>query len=141
MTIFLDANILVSVLNKEYPLYTYTSRIMSLAGKRPYVLKTSATCLAIAYYFAEKKHGAAAAKNKITLLLNYLHITDCGEREAMQAIANKKANDFEDALQYYSAFNANCVCLLTDDVAGFYFSDIRVLHPETFFNEYFLKKK
>ena len=28
MRIFLDANILVSVLNKEYPLYTYSARIV-----------------------------------------------------------------------------------------------------------------
>ncbi|MBX3253421.1 MAG: PIN domain-containing protein [Chitinophagaceae bacterium] len=141
MTLFLDANILVSVLNKEYPLFTYTSRILSLAGKKPYVLKTSAVCLAIAYYFAEKKHGAASARNKISLLLDYLQITDCGEKEAMQAITNQKANDFEDALQYYSAFNAKCTCLLTDNVADFYFSGIRVLHPEAFFNEYILGKK
>lgn len=141
MTLFLDANILVSVLNKEYPLFTYTARIMSLAGKRPYVLKTSTVCLAIAYYFAEKKQGAAAAKSKIALLMQYIDITDSGEKEAMQSIANKKANDFEDALQYYSAVNARCTCLLTDNVDDFYFADIEVLEPEVFFNKYFLRRK
>ena len=30
MKLFLDANVLVSVLNKEYPSFTYTSRILSL---------------------------------------------------------------------------------------------------------------
>ena len=33
MKVFVDANILVSVVNKEYPLFPYTSRILSLAGK------------------------------------------------------------------------------------------------------------
>lgn len=141
MVLFLDANILVSVLNKEYPMFTYTSRIMSLAGKRPYVLKTSAVCLAIAYYFAEKKHGVSAARNKIALLMDYLHIAGCGEEEAMKAIDNKKANDFEDALQYYSALNAGCSCLITDNVGDFYFADMEVLNPEVFFNRYFLRKK
>ncbi|MGN6493329.1 MAG: type II toxin-antitoxin system VapC family toxin [Agriterribacter sp.] len=141
MTLFLDANILVSVLNKEYPLFTYTARIMSLAGKRPYILKTSTVCLAIAYYFAEKKQGTAAAKSKIALLMQHIDITDSGEKEAMQAIANKKANDFEDALQYYSAVNARCTCLLTDNVDDFYFADIEVLQPEVFFNKYFLRRK
>src|SRR5256885_3938216 len=28
MKIFLDANVLVSVLNKEYPVYTYSSRVL-----------------------------------------------------------------------------------------------------------------
>ena len=69
MRFFLDANILVSVLNKEYPAYMYTSRILSMAGQKDKILVTTNICLAIAYYFAEKKHGEAAAKKKITLLL------------------------------------------------------------------------
>ena len=56
MKIFLDANVLVSVLNKEYPLFTYTSRITSLADKTNFTLYTSPVCLAIAFYFAEKKY-------------------------------------------------------------------------------------
>ena len=38
MRIFLDANILVSVLNKEYPLFTYSSRIISLADNKKFTV-------------------------------------------------------------------------------------------------------
>ena len=55
MRIFLDANILISVLNKEYPIYIYSSRILSLTDKRGFTVYTSPICLAIAFYFAEKK--------------------------------------------------------------------------------------
>jgi len=34
MKVFVDANILVSVLNKEYPLFTYSARILSLSGNK-----------------------------------------------------------------------------------------------------------
>lgn len=34
MRIFLDANILVSVLNKEYPLFSCSARIVSLADNK-----------------------------------------------------------------------------------------------------------
>jgi predicted nucleic acid-binding protein len=64
MKIFLDANILVSVLNKEYPLFTYTSRILSLADTKKFTLFTSPACLAIAFYFAEKKYKSISAKKK-----------------------------------------------------------------------------
>src|ERR1700749_426646 len=103
MKFFLDANILVSVLNKEYPLYTYTSRILSMAGSSDDILVTTSICLAIAYYFAEKKHGQASAKERVGILMQHLDIADCGHREALSAMQNKKVHDFEDGLQYYAA--------------------------------------
>ena len=75
MKIFLDANVLVSVINKEYPLYTYTSRIVSLADHKRFEVYTSPLCLAIAFYFAEKKHKKQA-KQKIKLLSEHLVVTD-----------------------------------------------------------------
>ena len=64
MKIFLDANVLVSVLNKEYPLFTYSSRVLSLADNPEFKVYTSPLCLAIAFYFAEKKNGNAMARKK-----------------------------------------------------------------------------
>ncbi|MEJ6980186.1 hypothetical protein WG906_06975 [Pedobacter sp. P351] len=54
MKVFLDANILISVLNKEYPVFPITSRILSLSDTDKFELYTSPFCLAIAFYFAEK---------------------------------------------------------------------------------------
>ena len=58
MRIFVDANILISVLNKEYPLFTHSSRILSLANRKGFEIYTSPVCLAIAFYFAEKKYSS-----------------------------------------------------------------------------------
>jgi predicted nucleic acid-binding protein len=79
MRIFLDANILVSVLNKEYPLFSTTSRILSLSDKKNIILYTSPVCLAIAYYFAEKKFRSAKAKSKIQILCDHIQITSVNE--------------------------------------------------------------
>jgi len=136
MKFFLDANILVSVLNKEYPLYIYTSRILSMAGVKDTVLVTTGISLAIAWYFAEKKHGQSAANKKIKLLIQHLEIADCGQKEVTSAVQNKKIHDFEDGLQYYAALHANCTCIVSSDVDDFYFSDLQVLDPERFFRKY-----
>ncbi len=64
MKVFVDANVLVSVLNKEYPLFTQSARILSLAGSKNFEIYTSPICLAIAFYFAEKKFKAVKAKEK-----------------------------------------------------------------------------
>lgn len=135
MRLFLDANILVSVLNKEYPLYIYTARILSI-DKKAATLVTTSICLAIAYYFAEKKHGAIVAKKKIELLIKHIDIADCGKGEAIAAIENKKVHDFEDGLQYYAAVNAKCNFIVTNDTEDFYFSEIQVCGPEAFIRKH-----
>lgn len=136
MKLFLDANLLVSVLNKEYPLFTYSSRIVSLADNRKYTVYTSPLCLAIAFYFAEKKSGTALAKKKIELLAGKLNITNIGANELTQSIRNKRVHDFEDGLQYYSARQHGCQVIITEDADDFYFSDIETIRPKDFLEKY-----
>ena len=99
MRIFLDANILVSVLNKEYPLFTYAARIISLADNKKFTVFTSPPCLAIAFYFVEKKSGIQLAKQKIKLLSEKILITAVGKTELLQALENGQVNDFEDGIE------------------------------------------
>ncbi len=141
MTIFLDANILVSVLNNEYPSFTYTARIVSLADHKNFTVLTSPVCLAIAYYFAGKKSGAAVAKKKIKLLTDKLSITSIGKAEVRSALANKSVNDFEDGLEYYAAENYQCDAIITENLTDFYFSKIPVYDAKTFFEKILLKNK
>jgi predicted nucleic acid-binding protein len=141
MKLFLDANILVSVLNKEYPVFTYSSRILSLSDKPGFELYTSPICLAIAFYFAEKKSGTATAKKKIAILCQHLKVAEVDQKSVQKCIANKKVNDFEDGLEYYSAIRAKCDCIITEDTSDFYFSDISVLKAEEFIKRNFVYLK
>ena len=124
MKIFLDANVLVSVLNKEYPLFTYSSRILSLADNSKFKVYTSPLCLAIAFYFAEKKNGNAMARKKITLLTEKLLFTSIDEKTVFEVEKNKKIHDFEDGLQYYSALQKDCKYIITEDLDDFYLSEM-----------------
>ncbi|MEI6596145.1 MAG: PIN domain-containing protein [Bacteroidota bacterium] len=132
MKIFLDANILVSVLNKEYPVFTYSSRILSLADNKKFEVFTSPICLAIAFYFAEKKSGNALARKKIEILSNNLSIADSTQLIVRKTNKNKQIHDFEDGLEYYSALQSNCKCIITEDESDFYFSEIEVLNSRDF---------
>ena len=141
MRIFLDANILVSVLNKEYPLFTTTSRILSLADKNRFSLYTSPVCLAIAFYFAEKKFRSVKVKSKIQLLCEHIHIASANENTVFKTLETPAINDFEDGLEYYSAIESKCNCIITEDVDDFHFSKIEVLNSEDFFKKYLFNKK
>ena len=136
MKIFLDANILVSVLNKEYPLFTYASRIVSLADRKKFTLFTSPVCLAIAFYFAEKKYKSISAKKRIQILCEHISIAPVNKSAVLQSLQNPAINDFEDGLEYYSAVEAKCDCIITEDIDDFYFSKIEVLSSEDFFQRH-----
>ncbi|HRD56568.1 MAG TPA: PIN domain-containing protein [Ferruginibacter sp.] len=138
MNIFLDANILVSVLNKEYPLFSYSSRIVSLADHKNFNVYTSPVCLAIAFYFAEKKSGTTVAKKKMQLLVSKFLIAEVGQNEVMATAQNKMVDDFEDGLEYYAAINSSCNVIVTENKKDFYFSEIEILNAEEFVLKYLL---
>lgn len=136
--IFLDANVLVSVLNKEFPLFNYSSRILSLASHPKFEVYTSPLCLAIAFYFADKKHKSVIAKQKIDLLCQHVKIAENLTDGVIKTLSNKKIKDFEDGLEYYAAKEVKCSCIITEDTEDFYFSEIEVLDCRDFFNRYLL---
>lgn len=139
MKVFIDANILVSVLNKEFPLFSYSARILSLADNKKFTLFTSPVCLAIAFYFAEKKCGTVLAKQKIAALTYRLQIANIGKREIEKALADKKVNEFEDGMQYYAALEHKCTAIITQDTEDYYYSTIDVLNAEDFLKAHVLK--
>jgi predicted nucleic acid-binding protein len=136
MKLFLDANILVSVLNKEYPSFSYSARILSLVDNSKFKVYTSPLCLAIAFYFASKKSGHTHARTKINVLSEKLNFTTVGSDTVNEVRKNKKIHDIEDGLQYYSAISSGCQCIITEDKKDFYFSEIEVLSARKYCEKY-----
>jgi predicted nucleic acid-binding protein len=139
MRVFLDANVLVSVLNKEYPLFPHSARILSLADQLRFQLYTSPICLAIAFYFAEKKSGTTLAKQKMQVLSSKLQIASVDAQTVFSAVSNPSVMDFEDGLEYYSVLKHDCQAIITEDSAGFYFSEIPVYDCRKFLDEVVFK--
>lgn len=136
MRIFLDANILVSVLNKEYPVFSFSARILSLTTNKKFEVFTSPLCLAIAFYFAEKKHRTQKAKEKIQILCQHIQISSNSGDSVYKSLNNPAVNDLEDGLEYYSALEHKCDCIITEDVSDFYFAEIEILNSESFCRKY-----
>lgn len=141
MKIFIEANILVTVLNKEYPLYSNAARVLSLADSKQYTLVTTSICLAIAFYFAEKKHGTTQARKKIAELAAHFEIAYCGAEEVEKAIKDKRVHDFEDGVEYYAALHTGCTCIVTENKEDFYFSLMDVLDAEQLLRKYIIRNK
>lgn len=132
MRIFVDANVIVAVLNRQYPLFPYAARILSLSDNPRYKIYTSPICLAIAFYFAEKKSSTLQAKSKIAVLSEKLEITTTDMDAVRSTVENTAIHDFEDGLEYYAALRSACEMIISEDVSDFYFSEIPVQNCETF---------
>ncbi len=141
MRIFLDANILVTVLCNEYPRFSACARVLSLADDRRFEVYTSPLCLAIGAYFAENKSGRRVAKKKAWLLAEKLKLTTIDASTAKRALANKRVEDLEDGMQYYSAADARCTCIVSYDKRDFHFAETEVLDGEEFLLKYAVKRK
>ncbi len=140
MKLFIDANILIAVLNKEYPVFTYAAKVLSLPQTKRIQLYTSPACIAITFYFASKKSGEQRAKEKIALLSNYILLADNRQKDLKDICSNKKINDVEDGLQYYAAKHSGCSFIITENTEDYYFSkDIPALSAERFLDNHILK--
>jgi len=137
MRVFIDANVIISVFNREYPLFIYSARILSLCNSDRFELFTSPLCLAIAFYFSSKKSGDEMAKNKIQALLENIRLTTIDDPIARQTADDPRIHDFEDGLEYYSAVKESCNVIVTEDKGDFYFSEIEVLNCSEFLTRHF----
>lgn len=145
MRIFIDANVMVTVLCNEYPRFSACARVLSLADDPRFQVYTSPLCLAIGAHFAEKKSrntpgGKKLARKKIALLASKLEVTTMGPTAVERTLADRRITDIEDGFQYHSAVDAKCTCIVTYDKRDFHFSELEVLDAEEFLFRYAVKR-
>ena len=130
--IFLDANVIITVLNKEYPLFPFAARIVSLADNKNYKLFISTLTVSIAYYYSVKQCGEARSREKIFKLAEKIKLTDSPDDCLLQIKSNKRILDIEAGMQYLAAVRAKCDIIITEDLEDFHFSKIKVLDCASF---------
>jgi predicted nucleic acid-binding protein len=84
---------------------------------------------------AEKKNRHSA-RQRTNILSERLLISEMTEKTVKQTSKDKRIHDFEDGLQYYSALDSGCKCIITEDKDGFYFSKVEVLTSREFLENY-----
>lgn len=85
-------------------------------------------------HYAETARGKALYDILETLreMVNIVSVDDVVIDNAIK----QQANDFEDAVQYFSAKKINADCIVTNNIKDFTFSQISVLSPKEFLVEF-----
>ena len=129
MKLFIDTNILLDVLHSRQPFVQDSSSIWSLVEREQVEGFISAISFNNVYYIVRRTLGNKTAYNAMAIMRDMFRIVNLDERILNKAIDNK-FNDFEDAIQFFSAIHAGVDYIITRNIKDFPKEDIPVLMPE-----------
>lgn len=127
MKVFLDTNIVIDLLDKRESFYIDAVKLFTLAYQKKITLFVSPMTYATASYLL-RKHGKEGMRKLLNNFRQLSQITTADERVVDAALASS-FDDYEDALQYYSALTRNVDVIVTRNKKDFTSVSIPVLSP------------
>lgn len=128
---FVDTDIILDLLSQRIPHFHFSAVLFTLAEMGKFELYTTPTVLVNTFYVLRKQIGIEQAKTALRKLRLIVHVLDSNEKVIDQAL-NSSFNDFEDAVQYYTAHNSSIPIILTRNLNDYKTADILVQTPEMF---------
>ena len=127
MKVFLDTNIVIDLLDKREPFYIDAVKLFTLAYQKKITLFVSPMTYATASFLL-RKHAKEGMRKLLNNFRQLSQITTADERVVDAALASS-FDDYEDALQYYSALTRNVDVIVTRNKKDFTSASIPVLSP------------
>ena len=131
MNVFLDTNVLMDVLLERQPFVEDSRKVWFLAERGKVKGLVSALTFPNIYYIVRRLRGAAAAEAMMTMLRDTFTPVSLDAQVLSQAM-DAGFQDFEDAIQYFSALRADAASLVTRNPAHFPRSTLAVFTPGDF---------
>ena len=131
MRVFLDTNVVLDVLGERKPFVEHAKPIWMLAERGRITGLVSALSFSNIFYILRKYADAGTAIQSLRYLRANFTPAPCDQSVIDHALASDFA-DFEDAIQYFCARNAEAECIVTRDAGHFRSAAIPVLSPEQF---------
>jgi predicted nucleic acid-binding protein len=130
--IFLDTDVALDHLADRQPFAEYAHRLLALAETGELTLCLSSLSFSNLYYIQRKLKGHADALVLLYQLKLLVRVSSVTERE-IEAALSSSFNDFEDAIQYFTAkAKGNVSAIVTRNKSDYVASDIPVLSPDEF---------
>ncbi|MDB5006492.1 MAG: hypothetical protein JWP45_885 [Mucilaginibacter sp.] len=129
--LFVDSDILLDLFLVRQPHYSYTQRLLLLAERKKIDLFTSSVIINNLYYFIARDKDKQIAKQSLNILIDICKVLPIDESVVKLALESE-FNDFEDALQYFTAIEFNCEKIITRNLKHYKKSTIPVLTAEQF---------
>lgn len=129
--IFLDTNIILDLLGQRIPFYDSIARIATLADQKKITLVISPLSFTTVDYVLNKFESTEAVLNKLRKFKIICEVCEVNE-ETVEKGLNSNFKDFEDAVQYFTAVQANCSIILTRNGKDFKNATIPIMSAEEY---------
>ncbi len=129
--LFVDSDIILDLLAEREPHYIHAARLFTLINQNKIIAYTSPLIFANLHYLLKKQTTNIAALKSLRKLKTFVKILSIDERVIEQSL-NSEFNDFEDAIQYYTAVNNGISLIVTRNKLDYKRSQIDVMTAEEF---------
>lgn len=129
--IFFDTNIMLDFLGERKPFFYPVSKLLTLAEEKKIEIVLSPISFVNSNYVLIKSENDETVIEKLRKFKILCEICDIDDLIIEKSL-NSGFKDFEDAVQYYSALNADCKIIITRDLKGFLKSKLPVMSPNEF---------
>jgi len=129
--IFVDTDIVLDLLARREPHYQFSAILFSMADQGALKLCVSSLPFSNLNYILSKQFSAVQARKKLLTFKTLVTVLSVSEKSVDLAL-NSDFNDFEDALQYFTAIEFKISTLLTRNLKDYKKADISVLTPEQY---------
>ena len=128
--LFLDTNIVVDLLERREPFCHDAVRLFTMAYNKKVQIIVSPMTFTTASFLL-RKHGTEGVRILLSNLRQLARVATANERTIDDSLASR-FNDFEDAMQYYTAVKAKADIIITRNGKDFTQSKIPVMTASEF---------
>ncbi|MCE1159178.1 MAG: type II toxin-antitoxin system VapC family toxin [Spirochaetia bacterium] len=129
--VFIDADIVLDLLCKREPFYSYAAEVFTMGDTGIIKLVTTPLVFANVFYILRKVSGIEKAKEllrKLRIMVGVVSLND----KVIDLALNSAFNDFEDGIQYFAAREQGIKLLLTRNVKDYKAADLIIQTPEEY---------
>lgn len=130
--VLIDTDVLLDFFFDRIPFSNYAAQVLNQCKENKINGFTTPVIIANTYYLLRKTAKHELVIDKLNQLLNIIDIVTMNRNVVIKAL-NSNFNDFEDALQNFSAIEAKGIqVILTRNIKDFKHSKLAVLTPESY---------
>ena len=129
--VFIDADIILDILCKREPFYSYAAEVFTMGDTGIITLVTTPLVFANVFYILRKILGIEKAKELLRKLRIMVEVVPLNDKVIDLAL-NSSFSDFEDGIQYFGAREQGIKFLLTRNVKDYKETDLIIQTPEEY---------
>ena len=134
--VFLDTNVILDLLGERVPFYDAIAKVVTLADQKKIRLIISPLSFTTVAYVLSKFESSDLVLKKLRMFKILCDVCSVDE-EIIDKGLNSGFKDFEDAVQYFTALQANCSVIITRNGKDFKDSTLPVMTAEEYLSSIF----